>query len=425
MYMASRALLDAVKSSHQAIACADVLDPFMHSRHTLEIVDGSFTVDYNATVRRQATLSVYDESGTLIPKVASDLLSPFTTRIQGFRGIQLPPGSPYPTPPDGAELLPQGVFKIAKLALAEQSSGSTGSGGGIGNSGQGASGSGGRLLALTLLDVSSQAQQNLADPVGIDGGTPVEQAIIILLRTVLPTMQFRFPTTGFTCPPLLITEVKNVWTEAQNLAISIGMDIMLDRNGVCILAPRMGAASTAFVWEFTEDENATSWSMNRALSSDMLPNVVVVVSTNSATPGVKGVAADMDPASPTYRYGPYGQNVETIKSDRITSSDQAQRAAQGLLARKLGTAEQVTFDAIPNPALDVGDTVVLTRRSMGLYGQRMIVSKITMPFLAFNPMNVTCQRSLFTREEDALALAGALTSFAPAALSNVPVVVST
>jgi hypothetical protein len=426
MWNASPRFFREIQNSHRMLSRLDVVDTRGSILQSIGLDDGTFTQDWTATVHRSGSITLRDEDGSLMPATGSDLLSPFTALLRPVRGVQYADGS--------SELIPQGVFKISQLNAKEQITGSQGSysgGGGLGG-GSVAAGGGGRVartargtkrgtadLDLTLLDRSSQCQIPLDQTIGIAGGTPLPQAIEQLLSASVPTFTYSIPAYKSTVAAEVVTSATNAWTVAVALAESQGFDIIIDRLGVVRLVPMIGIPGQAGqAWSYVDGVNALFWNLNRQVSSDGYPSVVRVIGTNSAAPNIWAEAIDNNPMSATYVFGPYGRVVKTVKSARVTSTQQAQVMANGMLQRVLGPAETWTFEAIPNPCLDVGDTVLITRSTMNIYNQRMLVSKVDLPSRPDNSMAVTVVRSVFSDEQAALQIAGALYGLMPTAGSN-------
>ena len=72
-----------------------------------------------------------------------------------------------------------------------------------------------------------------------------------------------------------------------------------------------------------------------------------------------GVATDDNPLSPTYWLGSYGQVPRFWESGHITSQAQADHVAARQLSTHLGATRTISFDSVPNPALDTGDSVLV------------------------------------------------------------------
>lgn len=86
---------------------------------------------------------------------------------------------------------------------------------------------------------------------------------------------------------------------------------------------------------------------------------VLVRGQNSAGQPVFGVARDTDPASPTYYLGAYGEVKLVYDSTAVQSQAKADKSAARLLAQSKGLSRSLAVATIPNPALDVRDTVRL------------------------------------------------------------------
>jgi hypothetical protein len=124
--------------------------------------------------------------------------------------------------------------------------------------------------------------------------------------------------------------------------------------------------------------------------------VVTVIGTNSAAPNVRGSAWDANPSSPTYRGGPYGTRTKVVRSENAITNTQAQAMANAYLIQLLGPQDTLSFTAVPNAALDVGDTVMMTRARMGVSGAAYVIAGIDLPLTADTGMTIRCQRSVLT-----------------------------
>jgi hypothetical protein len=80
----------------------------------------------------------------------------------------------------------------------------------------------------------------------------------------------------------------------------------------------------------------------------------------SDIPPVSGFALDLDPASPTYWFGPFGKVPEYFSSTFLTTDDQCAGAAAAMRVKQNGAPYTVNLTATPNPALEVSDVVTIT-----------------------------------------------------------------
>lgn len=116
-----------------------------------------------------------------------------------------------------------------------------------------------------------------------------------------------------------------------------------------------------------------------------------VVATGEA-PGdqaaVRAVAKDVDAASPTYWYGPFGKVPTFFGSSLIVTSGQASAAAAAMLARNLGLPYNVDFSMVPNPALEPLDIVRVSYRDTAQV-EMHVLEQITIPLVAEEAMTAT------------------------------------
>lgn len=369
MYPVSNRFTDAPRGSHTVISRIDVLKAGETIQEGLPIVTGVITADENAKITRTLDVELADPDGALLPESSMALLAPASAELLVWRGFRYSDGA--------EELAPQGIFRIGGLSYAEQD---------------------GQLIAhVSGLDRAAKLQGKAALSVAIPAGTPVEAAIAIILTSRWPAIPILPSETGFTTPALLFPAGHDAWDEAAKLAESIGCDLQLSRLGQVAIAPKAIAAGSSYAWQFVEGVNANFFDPIREMASDDLANVVIVTGSHSATSGIRAEVGDVDPDSPTYRYGPFGEQVYTEDSERVSSIDQAYAMAKGILAKRLGPSEQLGLSTVPHPGLDLGDVVAVTRSRLGLDQKLAILESFQLPLTAADgSMPVTCRRSVIT-----------------------------
>lgn len=85
----SAAFGSIVKASHTAVCKVDVIQNDKIVRQ-LDVHGGSMTADRTAAQLRSFEVKVSDPDGTLTPASMASLLAPFGTRLQLWRGVQIP-----------------------------------------------------------------------------------------------------------------------------------------------------------------------------------------------------------------------------------------------------------------------------------------------------------------------------------------------
>lgn len=367
MYFTTEKFKRTLKESHTAISRIDAITTGQDVAATLTTMAGTLTQDYDDATRWSLDATLVDPDNRDLGTLQS-LLNPLRTVYKAYRGVRYLDGT--------EESVPCGTYYPTEVKFKEVNGAPT--------------------IILKGFDASTRCQDDLATPIYLASGTPVTEAVPAILRAKLPSMQFSIGSMQWTTPTLIMRENIDPWQTSMKLMSSGGNDLHMNRLDVCVSDTRKLTVDPVAVWDFIEGANADFWEPEVSSGNDAYPNVIVVVGDNPAAPNVWGTAWDNDPKSDTYRYGPYGEHVRTIHSEFLTSSEQAYQMAAYWLSKLLGPQNEVTFSAIPNPALDVGDTVTVTRARLGLNMTKMLVSHIELPLDPGGAMTVTCRRSIIT-----------------------------
>ena len=160
------------------------------------------------------------------------------------------------------------------------------------------------------------------------------------------------------------------------LARTIGADVRFDVEGQAVVRPAPSLTDQA-AWQIGGGLGGAKVSSRRGTSRERTYNAVVVTGEPPDLPPVYAVARDTSPTSPTRWGGPFGKRTRFYSSQLITSTAQAQAAADAMLARVLGVARTVELEALPNPGLDAGD-VIRVEVEPGVW-QRHLVESFTLP----------------------------------------------
>lgn len=158
------------------------------------------------------------------------------------------------------------------------------------------------------------------------------------------------------------------------------MPSTVDANGVVVAAYEHGQNAMFIDTQIEWDASAVA-------------NVVVLTGTNSAlTVPVSVTVADMDPLSPTYRYGPFGERVRVVNSEVVTNVAQATDAANAELQRSLAATRRVVLQTVPDPAVGLRDLVTVTYPALGLVSTLAVIERVELPLNADAPMSLTVRR---------------------------------
>lgn len=332
----------------------------------LPISDGSMTCSSADATHRSLDVTVLTDADGFPLEPGTDLLNPFFTEVQLWSGVRYANGL--------EELLPCGVFKITDYSCVTSNDG--------------------RVHKLACYDRSIRARGKLGNAVVTPAGTSIEDAAARLIRLMQPTAKIHFPQTGFITPNIIHAETSTAWGEASKLFSSSGYVLSTTRDGVYVATPTVTAPNTvAPDWLMVEDERDPAWNVNR--KAKVAPNHVIVNSSSTQT-HVQGEAFDADPGSRTYVGGPYGDVIENITDERVTTVEQANRAATQQLVRFLAGTEDDSASCLPNPAMDLDQTVLLNRTSASLNAY-VLVDEYKLPLQGDKEMTVTFRPGVHTQ----------------------------
>jgi len=122
------------------------------------------------------------------------------------------------------------------------------------------------------------------------------------------------------------------------------------------------------------------------LTRDGVYNAVVAYGEGTDDiPPVRAVARDMNPLSPTYWDGTYGHVPRYYSSPFIKTQAQAESAARKMLRQAIARPLAADFSAVPNPALEVGDTIAIKDRATGIE-RTYTLRELTIPLTADGAM---------------------------------------
>lgn len=178
----------------------------------------------------------------------------------------------------------------------------------------------------------------------------------------------------------------------RDLLTSLGKIGYWDHRGIFVIKTPPDVTG-APQWEITAGSNGVLVQMSRALTREGVFNAVVATGEagDTAAP-VRAVATDNNPASPTYYSGPFGPVPRFYSSPFITTTAQAQSAAQSLLKQNLGLPYQVSLGSVANPALEPYDVIDVSypkaSRSRTLKKERHVIDEITIPLTPEQPVTL-------------------------------------
>lgn len=369
-YPVSDAFRTALTGDHRVVVQADICDVDGTVLASLQPISGSVTVDIDRAARREAgDLTLVDPTGALVPTDLDDLLSP----LNGYE-LRLYRGIAYAD--DTTELVPLGVFGWSGIALSDSGEGLT-------------------ITLTTLIDRSQRiARARYANRVVVTKDTAVETAIANVLKQAWPAVAFAsgdLPETGLTMPAVAygVEGDSDPWADAQDIAESKGFRVYFNVNGEVEL--QSATATPDPIATYGEGGDLMVVSIDKGWDTADTYNGVRAVGEGSGLLQIASATVwDDDPTSPTYYLGSFGRRLRVYSSPLLITNADAKQAARLQLSKTAGVAENLTWNQIVDPSLDVGDAVTIVRSSMGV-DARYQIDRLTVPLDATQPMSATAR----------------------------------
>lgn len=327
MYAQSEAFTRQILSrSRQWATRAEILSA--GASYDVDMVINAGYVGMDAVaVRRTLEITFVDADGKLTPASARDMLAPKGTEIRVSRGLWIPERGEY-------EWIPLGVFGVVKPEVRSHSEGT--------------------VLSVRAFDrVDAIRRRRFVAPWTIAKGTLVEQAIsdIVTSRLSVPV---KITPTGRTTTEVVYPVLGDPWDAVRELCGAASMQAYFDPLGSLVIGPA-GDVDTGLVYD-TGSETSTLMNVKRIIDADATYSGVIVRAEHPDQPTITSTVWDMDPTSPTYSLGPFGQQPYGYNSSLITTQAQADAVAASLLPKVTRMAQEIEIYTLGTPGHDIDDT---------------------------------------------------------------------
>lgn len=373
MLEVSASFLATLTGSHRVMAAADVWYDGELVAADLPVSGGTVVWEEGAEVESSIQgLTISDPTGALLPTDPTDPLAPWGQEVVLRRGVAIPG--------QADELVPLGWFQItstssrARWRLVAQ--------GGAAPAWR----SGGAELNVAAADRLVVLQRaDLLAPTQPAAGATVLGEIERLVAPLLPLKEFPGSVTDRSVPTNIVYEQSRL-KAVRDLAAAVGCAVYADRDGDVAL--RL-VADQPTSWTIPAGPGGLLAEADYDLSADQVYNAVVA-SGEASTDKAPVRAVAIQHSGPTRWDGPFGRRPYFFSSPLLTTKAQAEAAATSRLRTLRAQADQVMrVVCVPNPALEVGDTVTLGT-PMGSISGRVV--RIELPLLASGgPMQLAVQ----------------------------------
>lgn len=361
------AFLDTLRGSHRVYYRATVCDTFQTgvapTGTDIPVMGGTFTVDGNADLR--SSLTLVTDGTRMWPRFASDLFAPYGNEVFIEIGIL----HAY------IEYVGLGYLRIQAPSQDDVPDGP---------------------ITLTCEDrMAAIKQARLLAPRSFTAGTTLGSIVTSLVTEVYPSAVIEWDdnTDTTTLARMVIVE-EDRFGFIDDLVKARGKIWYFDYRGVLVIKDLPDESSP--VYEINSGYRGVLVTMSRFLTREGVYNAVVALGEggDTETPAY-GVSLDNTPSSPTYFYGRFGQVPRFYSSPFIATNPQAITASATLLRRQLGLPYVIDFGAVPNPALEPFDPV-LVRYSDRDAPETHVLEQITLQLTEQAPMTATTKEKRLT-----------------------------
>ena len=328
----------------------------------LAVTAGTLSKDASAYPRTTASLTVADTSAA-----TARLCTPFGARVRIFRGVTYPDNT------------------VERPMLADLD-----------------------IVKSTFTRPDGLLELELADPAAAVAGDvlpgPLPKGNILvgdLIQSILANTTFygsKVLTSTAPYAALIRTPADYVldgdkWDAIEQLADAAAAECFFDVDRAPVLRPEPVLKGTADAQLYALGGGTVT-----AISSELTraPNAVYLYGGPDANgKQIRGIAWDAVSSSPTWVGGAYGRvGMVSQRPAPFGTVAQANTAAANLLARVQRAVRTVELEAVPNPAIEPGDTVEVRFANGQL--EKHLVTAVDIPLGGPDDMRVRCATTAYT-----------------------------
>jgi hypothetical protein len=299
---------------------------------TVPVVGGSVTVDGSTASARTGSVTIpWSLSSMASEALGLDLRHlPFGAYMFLERGVRYADGS--------TELVPVGRLRINAVSWRTSEGAAT----------------------LDMSDRMAQLSDTLLRPYTPVGVTASQLIEAFVYQVFGETIAYHIETDPGTEAVLTgVTYEGDLGSAIADLATSVGAVALFDALGDFVLKPRVVEPADEGVWDIDSGAEGVFVDANESLDRTGAFSAVLVRGESAAGVPIEGFAYDLDEESPTYYLGPFGKVTSVHEAPSVQTQDQADELAMQLLMGYHGLTRSLAIQSVPNPALEVGDTVTL------------------------------------------------------------------
>jgi hypothetical protein len=305
------------------------------SAATLLLTGGDVQLDGSADIRGTIDVTIaaedQDTGATLWPTEADSILTPYGAHeLFVERGIAYGGGS--------VEYVSLGYFRINDVDQSDAPDG---------------------LISLTGTDRMSMIIDSLlVDPIPFAAADTYGDIIEQLVTDAYGAAVIEWDDDTDSDPIARSGLIEKRYEWIREAVTGVGKVAYFDHRGILVIKTPPDPGEP--VWTVARGERGVLVSASRSLSRDGVYNGVLATGESIDTePPVRALAVDQGAGSPTLWGGPFGKIAREFASPLMSTEAQCLLAAQTVLRRSLGLPYNVQFSAVPNPALEPDDPIII------------------------------------------------------------------
>jgi hypothetical protein len=235
------------------------------------------------------------------------------------------------------------------------------------------------ILYVSAADRGYNGTTQAAHSIGAYIVTTADVTIAGIVQNRLPGVPMSITPSSYLLAPAAFNMGDDPTALIASSALAASYECFFDQAGVFIAEPIADPASIAPTASYSEGPSCTFTELQRTLSNKGVPNHIIVISQGSNIPTpLRGDWYDVNPASPSYIFGPYPTTVVVVQTSLATTQPQVDAMAQALGTAALGTFDGMQITYLGDPAMDAGCVVTVTRGPSKVAAAPYIIQKGTL-----------------------------------------------
>ena len=256
---------------------------------------------------------------------------------------------------------------------------------------------GNNKFSVNVVDLSEKVRDaKWKSPFSTGGGTYNDAIEAIFADRVPLLTPFRvyLSTYAGTTPAVTYTEGEDPWAAIVNLAKSSASEVYFNKRGQMVVSavPDPATMEPSIILggsDFRVEIGRRRISVSRR---DVFNGVICTGEAPWLLFPIRGEYWDDNPASATYRLGPFGETPYKMGSTVATTDAQCDDIAEAEFRLRAGVSEDVTFTILKDPTLDVGSMVSVV--DPGVATKFYTLDTLSYP-MGSGPMTGTVRRKRF------------------------------